>query len=95
MKMDLIYSTKPTLHPFLLSPFSSPLCFSPHRLFPFPRSSSSALLVLLLAAAEVRLGADAAKDQADAEVLAGGEVVAEPDDGEDHGEHLPRHGHGD
>lgn len=42
-----------------------------------------------------RLDANAAKDEADAEPLHLRQAVAKGDDGEDHGEHLARHRHGD
>jgi len=52
------------------------------------------LLGQLLAAGDAGLDADASKDQADAKPLHLGKTVAEGDDGEDHGEHLARHGDG-
>lgn len=53
------------------------------------------LLGELLAAGDLGLDADAAKDEADAEPLHARQAVAEGDDAQHHGEHLARDGHGD
>ena len=64
------------------------------------QSYSSSLLRLggvlgdLLLPRDGGLDADAPKDEADAEPLHLRQAVAEGDHGQDHGEHLARHGHG-
>lgn len=52
-------------------------------------------LCLLFTARDEALGANTAKDQSDAQPLHAVDRVAEPDDREDHGEHLARDGDGD
>ena len=59
------------------------------------RSLLGRLLGHLLAPCDLRLDADAAKDEPHAEPLHVGQAVAKGDDAEDHGEHLAGDGHGD
>lgn len=62
---------------------------------PLALGQPSLLLGHLLAPRNLRLDADAAKHEPDAEPLHVREAVAKGDDAEDHGEHLARDGHGD
>lgn len=57
-------------------------------------SPVSRLLSHLLLPRNSSLDPDPAKDEPDAQPLHLRETVPEGDDGQDHGEHLPRHRHG-
>lgn len=57
--------------------------------------SRRSLLLRLLDRGDPRLGADGAEDEADTNPLHPREAMAERKDGEGHGDHLARDGHGD
>lgn len=75
-------------------PSSSLLDFHFHRIYILPFLSSGGG-GSLLASLNRGLGTDATKDESDAEPLLAVEPVVEPEDGEEHGEHLASDGDGD